>query len=352
MNDHTQILTWKRIWLILVILASTWILVSARSALIPLAVSFILAYVLYPVVDVLERWKIPRTLAIFLLLSGLGLLGVVLWVSIGPTVQSQVSAFTQKLPGYLIVLESWLDATLERFQLSPAVEWRKYVTENLSVLAQIPMAALQAGGAVLLKTTSGLLSIAVGVIYLLLIPVMTFYILRDRTQILDKCYTYVPRHYRPEVEKRLHRLDELLGSFIKGQLLISLILSALYVLGFFIVDVPLWLVLGILTGISCMFPYLEWVVALPVAVLLSAIAHQDWIHPLATAAVFGIVSPLAGVLLVPRVLGNRVGLHPVVVLSSIIIGGELMGIAGVLLAVPIAAAIKVGLEAMQDYYLT
>ena len=351
MENPSQILTWKRIWLILIFIAIIWLLVSARAALVPLAASFILAYLLQPLVDRLETWKIPRPLAVLIPLLGLGVLLVILWVTISPLVQEQISAFAQKLPGYITVIQSWLIATLDRFQLPQTNELKKYFTENLSLLGQLPMSALKTGGSVLLRTTSGLFSIAIGMVYLILIPVMTFYILRDWKKISAAFFAYVHRDYQEEVEKRVFRLDELLGSFIKGQLLIAVILSSLYVLGFFIVDMPLWLVLGIFTGIACMFPYVEWIIALPVALLLSALAHQDWLHPLATLAVFGVISPAAGALLVPRILGNRIGLHPVVVLASIMIGGELMGFAGILLAVPLAAAIKVGLEAVYDYYL-
>ena len=347
MDDQTQILTWKRIWLILILIAAVWILVSARAALVPLAASFILAYLLQPLVDTLEKWKIPRPLAVLIPLLGLGVGLFILWVSISPVVQKQVAAFAKKLPGYVTIAESWLIATLDQFELPQTAELKKYFTENLSLLGQLPVTALR----FLLRTTSGIFSIAIGMIYLVLIPVMTFYVLRDWKELWAGFFAYVHRDYRAEVEKRVFRLDELLGSFIKGQLLIACILSAFYVLGFYIVGMPLWLVMGIFTGIACMFPYVEWIVALPIALLLSGLAHQDWLHPLATLAVFGVISPIAGMALVPRILGNRIGLHPVVVLASIMIGGELMGFAGILLAVPLAAAIKVGLEAISDYYL-
>ena len=347
MDNQTQILTWKRIWLILILIAAVWILVSARAALVPLAASFILAYLLQPLVDALEKWKIPRPLAVLIPLLGLGVVLFILWVSISPVVQKQVAAFAKKLPGYVTIAESWLIATLDQFELPQTAELKKYFTENLSLLGQLPVTALR----FLLRTTSGIFSIAIGMIYLVLIPVMTFYVLRDWKELWTGFFAYVHRDYRAEVEKRVFRLDELLGSFIKGQLLIACILSAFYVLGFYIVGMPLWLVMGIFTGIACMFPYVEWIVALPIALLLSGLAHQDWLHPLATLAVFGVISPIAGMALVPRILGNRIGLHPVVVLASIMIGGELMGFAGILLAVPLAAAIKVALEAISDYYL-
>ena len=119
MDNQTQILTWKRIWLILIFIAAIWILVSARAALIPLAASFILAYLLQPLVDALERWKIPRPLAVLFPLLGLGVGLFILWVSISPVVQEQVRAFAKKLPDYINLTQSWLIATLDKIRPSP-----------------------------------------------------------------------------------------------------------------------------------------------------------------------------------------------------------------------------------------
>jgi len=350
-REAPHLLTWKRVWLILVLLAATWVLVSARAALTPLVVSFILAYLLHPLIEVLERRRVPRTAAVLLVLLGLVVVLFLLWVSIAPVVERQVASFARRLPTYVRVAEQWLATGLDRLRLGPPEEIRKYIAENLASLGQLPLEALRAGGGFLIQTTRGLLSIVVGLVYLALIPVMTFYILRDLEKISGTFFAYIHSDYREEVRKRLARLDDLLGFFIKGQLIVGLILSALYVLGFYLVDVPLWLVLGLLTGIVSMFPYVEWIVGLPLAVTLAALSHQDWIHPLAVLAVFGVVSPLGGMFIVPRVVGERVGLHPVVVIAAIMLGGELLGFVGILLAVPLAAAIKVGLEALYDYYI-
>ncbi|MBI3129322.1 MAG: AI-2E family transporter [Candidatus Tectomicrobia bacterium] len=350
-NETSVLLTWKRIWLILILIGVIWMLMNARAALTPLIISFILAYILHPLVDILERRRIPRTAAVLILLLAVALVIFVLWVSIAPLVERQFSAFAQRMPGYIKVAESWVERMVQRFQLVPAEDVRRFITQNLSSLGRLPLEALQAGGNFLLQTTRGIVSLVLGAAYLALIPVMTFYLLRDMNKLSGMLFTYIHPAFQPEVRKRLDRLDELLGSFIKGQLTVGVILSVLYVAGFYLVGLPLWLVLGLITGIVSMFPYVEWIVALPLAIGLAALAYQDWLHPLAVLAVFGVVSPVGGMFIVPRVVGDRVGLHPVVVIASIMIGGELMGFMGILLAVPLAAAIKVGLEAVYDYYI-
>lgn len=351
-RPETPLFTWKRIWLILVLIAAVWLLSSARAVLTPLVAAFILAYLLNPLASALERrCHIPRTGGVLLIIVALGVILVLLWVSVAPLVEKQIAAFGHRLPGYLRVLEGWVENLLARLQIIPAEEVKKFISENLAALGRLPLEALQTGGSVLLRTTRGLLSIARGLVFLLLVPVLMFYILRDISFFSDTFYYYIHPDYRGEVQRRLQRLDEVLGSFIKGQLIVGLILSVLYSIGFFVVGVPLWLVLGIFAGLISMFPYVEWIVGLPVVLALTALQHQDWLHPLGALIVFAIISPVAGVYLIPRVIGGKVGLHPVVVIASVLIGGELLGFVGILLAVPLAAAIKVGLEALHDYYI-
>jgi predicted PurR-regulated permease PerM len=353
MNGQEQyhLLTWKRIWLILILIASIWLVVSARAALFPIVTAFILAYLLNPIVEKMEHKKIPRAAGILILLLALGALVFLLWVSIAPVVQKQVILLSKRLPGYLRVLEGWLEAALIRLQVVPPEEVKKYLSENLGALSQIPLDALRSGGSFLLRTTKGLFSLIIGFAFLALIPILTFYILRDFGQFGKTFFKYIPPHYRDEVHRRLERLDEMMGSFIRGQFIVGITLSVLYSIGFLIVDAPFWLLLGILTGMASIFPYVEWIVGLPIAITLTAIQQQDWVHPLLVLAVFGVISPAAGMFLVPRVIGGRVGLHPVVVISAILIGGELMGFVGILLAVPFAAAIKVGIELVYDQYV-
>jgi predicted PurR-regulated permease PerM len=349
--ESQHLFTWKRIWLILILIAAIWIVISARAALFPIVTAFVLAYLLNPIVESMEKKKIPRTAAILILLLALGVILFLLWVSIAPLVKEQALAFSRRLPGYLRVVEGWLEAALVQLQVARPEEAKKFLSENLAALGQLPLDALRTGGSFLLRTTKGLLSLIIGIAFLALIPILTFYILRDFGQFGDAFYNYIPLRYRGEVHRRLKRLDEMLGSFIRGQLIVGITLSILYTLGFFLADVPFWLILGILTGMSSIFPYVEWIAGLPITLIFTAIQHQDWTHPLAVLLVFGIISPAAGMFLIPRVIGGRVGLHPVVVISSILMGGELMGFVGILLAVPFAAAIKVGIEFVYDQYI-
>ncbi len=350
-QEPQQLLTWKRIWLILIVTAAVWLVISARAALVPIFIAFIVAYLLNPIVEFLEGKKFPRTAAILVILLSLGLLIFLLWISIAPVIKVQALTFADRFPGYVRVVEGWLESGLTYFQLVPPDEAKKFISDNLAALGQLPLQLFKTGGTFLLRTTSGIFSLIIGLAYLALIPILTFYTLRDFDQFGETFFQFIHQDYRREVRLRLARLNQMLGSFIRGQLIVGLSLSALYILGFYLADVPFWLLLGLLAGLASIFPYVEWIVALPITLTFTAIQHQDWIHPLAALAVFAIISPAAGMFIIPRVIGGRVGLHPVVVIAAILMGGELMGFTGILLAVPFAAAIKVGIETVQDHYL-
>ncbi len=353
MNEQGQqnLLTWKRIWLILIVIAAIWLVISARGALVPIVAAFILAYLLNPIVEFLEGKKFPRTSAILIILLAAGLLIFLLWISIAPVIKIQALTLAERFPGYVRVVERWLESGLTYFQFVPPNEAKKFISDNLAALGQLPVQIFKSGGTFLLHTTSGLFSLIIGIAYLALIPVLTFYTLRDFDQFGETFFQFIHPDYRREVRLRLARLNQMLGSFIRGQLIVGLTLSALYILGFYLTDVPFWLLLGILTGLASIFPYVEWIVGLPITLTFTAIQHQDWIHPLLALIVFAIISPSAGMFIIPRVIGGRVGLHPVVVIAAILMGGELMGFVGILLAVPFAAAVKVGIETVQDHYL-
>ena len=343
MNEQgpQNLLTWKRIWLILIMIAAVWLIVSARAALVPIVVAFILAYLLNPIVEFLESKKLPRTFAILIILLAVGLLLFLLWISIAPIVKLQAIALAQSFPDYVRVVGGWIESALTYFQIAPPDEAKKFISERLAALGQLPVQLFKTGGTFLLRGAGGIFSLLIGLAYLALIPILTFYTLRDFDQFGETFFQFIHPDYRREVGLRLGRLNQMLGSFIRGQLIV----------GFFLTDVPFWLLLGLLAGLASIFPYVEWIVALPITIAFTAIDHQDWIHPLKALIVFAIISPAAGMLIIPRVIGGRVGLHPVVVIASILMGGELMGFVGILLAVPLAAAIKVGIEAIQDYYL-
>ena len=351
MEKNSPFMTWKRMWLVIIFGFSLWLIFSARSALTPIIFSFVFAYATQPIVEFLHQRKIPRGFGILIVLFLFVLLLTLLFIGLTPQIRAQIQSFSNNIPQYIKILELWILKFLTKLKISSQNEIQQFLSDNLNLFASVPLKTIQASSDFLLSTTKGIFSLAMSILYIGLIPVVVFYIGRDMKEISPVCLQYVHPDYRKEVEKRLFRLDELLSAFIKGQLIVGIILSMLYMLGFYFMDVPLWLLLGILTGLASMFPYVEWIIAFPIVILLTVLQHQDWAHFFGVLSIFAILSSLTGMFLVPKILGEKIGLHPIVILTSILVGGELLGFIGILLAVPIAATIRVGLEAVYDYYI-
>ncbi|MDH3745384.1 MAG: AI-2E family transporter, partial [Acidobacteriota bacterium] len=176
---------------------------------------------------------------------------------------------------------------------------------------------------------------------LIFVPVFAFYLLVDFPKVKSGISSLIPMPYREISLARVREVDQAVSSFLRGQLTIALILAAINATGLLILDVPLGLAIGLIAGLANMIPYMALIVGLAPALILAWVEHQSWLVLLGVVAVFGGAQLLEGTILSPRILSKSVNLHPVWVLLAIIAGGSLFGFFGMLLAVPVAAAIQV-----------
>ena len=173
------------------------------------------------------------------------------------------------------------------------------------------------------------------------VPVFAFYLLVDLPKLKRALLALVPIAYQEVVVARVSEVDRAISSFVRGQLVIALILAAINAIGLMILDVPFGLGIGLIAGLANMIPYMALVVGLAPALALAWAEHQELVRLLGVVAVFGGAQALEGMFLSPRILGRSVNLHPVWVLLSIIAGGSFFGLVGMLAAVPVAASIQV-----------
>jgi predicted PurR-regulated permease PerM len=146
------------------------------------------------------------------------------------------------------------------------------------------------------------------------------------------------------VGPRLSRIDRMLGQFLRGQLTVAVILAGLYSVGLTLAGVEAGVTIGMIAGLGNMVPYLGFVVGITLALVVTFLTHFDLLHLLYVVLVFGVVQSLEGTVISPRVVGERVGLHPIAVIFALFVGGDAFGFFGVLLGVPAAVAVKVALE--------
>lgn len=318
------------------LLTTVLLLWSLGPVLTPFVVAAGLAYLGDPLVDRLER-KLSRTFAVTLVFTVIFALGLLALALLAPVLMDQSAVFIRALPEWL----RWAQAHLAALGLPvPALD-----ADALRTLFSEHTA--QAGGiaAAILKplTQSGLALLGV-LANLLLIPVVTFYLLRDWDVLIEKIRALIPLAARPTVETLARETDEVLGGFIRGQLLVMAILAAYFMFGLWLAGLNLAFLIGLVAGLVAFVPYLGFIVGIGSASIAMLVQTPQLSALLPVVAVFGIGQVLESMLLTPWLVGDRIGLHPLAVIFAVMAGAQWFGFTGVLLALPAAAVIAVQLR--------
>jgi predicted PurR-regulated permease PerM len=330
-------MTWSAKVTLAVIAGLLVLLYLLGPVLTPFVISAGLAYLADPLVDRMER-RMSRTLAVTLVFLGLTAVFLPLLILLLPLLVEQVREFITNIPDYL----DWIqNKGLPAIGLYLPAEMR-LDSENIKrvVAENLP----QAGG--LAKELFGTLSRSGGAFLLfmanmLLVPVVTFYLLRDWDRLIEWLDGALPARYRDTARGLAQESDFVLSGFLRGQLLVMLSLGAIYSLGLWIVGVKLALLIGIGAGLVSFVPYLGFIAGL-LAASIAVLAQMNGLTPLlGVFAVFMIGQVVESMLLTPWLVGDRIGLHPVAVIFAVMAGGQLFGFTGVLLALPLTAVLAV-----------
>jgi predicted PurR-regulated permease PerM len=342
-------------WLVLVGAVLTgWLLYLLAPVLTPFLIAGLLAYLGDPVVDRLEKIRLKnyspsRTFAVIIVFGIMVVLGLVLLLILIPLIENQLAAFVRVFPEFI----TWLQDTLlprlaQTFDFDPAII-------NLEFVKQTVMGNWQdigsVAGKIFMKITQSGQAIFLWLAYLLLIPVVTFYLLRDWDDLLKAFHALLPRRHAPLIKKLATECDNVLSEFLRGQLMVMLSLGIIYTTGLWIAGLEFALLIGMLAGVVSFVPYLGFVVGIVVAGIAALVQFNDVIHIVYVILVFGIGQALEGMVLSPWLVGDRIGLHPVAVIFAVMAGGQLFGFFGVLLALPVAAVIVVLLRYLHSRYL-
>lgn len=316
--------------------------------LTPFLAGALLAYLGDPLADRLESLGLKRTPAVlvvfFLFTLALALLVLVLV----PLMEGQAQALARLLPRVL----EWIDRAL----LPRLAEWFDLPIEALDVesLRQVLRSHWQQAGGlaarVLGYVTSSGAALAAVLANLVLIPVVTFYMLRDWDVFMAHLRDLLPRSVEPTVTALVRESDEVLAAFLRGQLTVMLALAVIYSVGLWLAGLELALAVGLLAGLVSFVPYLGVIVGVLSAGLAMLLQTGDPMQLLPVAAVFAVGQVMEGYLLTPLLVGERIGLHPVAVIFAVLAGGQLFGFVGVLLALPVAAVLAVLLRHLHRGY--
>lgn len=334
-----------------VTLALIWVIWLLAPILTPFVASLMLAWLGDPLVDRLEaagRSRNTAVLLVFVLMTALVVAAVLILL---PMLQSQVQTLVAALPQMQVwLLDTAIPAVERRFGFTLA-EWMD--PERLIDWARSHWQA--AGGAA--ATVFGYLgrssfAVITFVVNLLLTPIVTYYFLRDWDRMVERVAALIPRDHIATVSKLAGESNEVLGAFVRGQFVVMLALGAIYASGMALVGLNLGLLIGMVAGLISFIPYLGATTGVILAVLAALVQAQGVdIKLLAgVAVVFTIGQLLESYVLTPRIVGDKIGLHPVAVIFAVMAGGQLFGFLGMLLALPVAAVANVLLRYAQERY--
>jgi len=332
------------------VVVMVWLMVALRSVTSTLLVAFFLAYILNPLVERLTRWGLSRSTAAFLvLLFGLA---VVLHIAILviPAIVQEVAAFSRAAPKYVVALHGLLVGVLERFNINVPTDWDQLTPLIIERLKQWLPRIADVGPRVLASIFVSTLHVLSAIIYVLLVPVIAFYLMVSFDDIKKGMKDLIPPYARSAIVSKAQQIDFVLAGFIRGQLTVALILAILYSVGFLVIGLELAVVIGITGGILWIIPYVGTIFALIAGSTVALAQFGDALHVAYVLIWIGMVQLMEGNLLTPRIVGKAIGLHPVIYILALIAGANLFGFVGLLVAIPVTAVTRVLLLSAVEAY--
>ncbi len=334
MIQHTK----NQLLLIFFISVVLYCLYQLTSILTPFLLGALIAYLANPVIKRLSHHHVPHLLSVivvFLLI--LGLMLFILFMLL-PMLYSQLSALVNTTPQII----AWLQES--------AVPWLKQYINIAALKATVSQNASQNSAWLLNTVLHSSHTVIDFIVQFALTIVVTFYLLRDWDHILAAGSNILPKSIKPTVLKLIKQCDEVLSAFFRGQLLVMISLCLVYSIGLTLVGLEVGPMLGIIGGMLSIVPYLGSFFILTTASLTALVQFSSWQPVLWVVLVFLLGQGLEGYVLVPYLIGNRIGLHPVAIIFAVLAGGTLFGFFGILVALPVAAVIMVLLRFIRGRY--
>lgn len=336
----------KNFIIILLVIVSGLLYVLA-PILTPFLVGALLAYLVDPMVKRLMRFHMPRLAAVIIVFLALFMAIILMLMLLIPVIEDQIITLVDVIPSVAIWLQDnslpWLK---NHFGIEEMIDIE-------SLKATLSANWMKAGGAVKTILTGILhsgLAIFAWLTNLVLIPVVTFYLLRDWDKVIKGARSLLPRSIEPTVVKLFVQCDEVLSAFFRGQFLVMLSLGIIYSIGLTLIGVKVGFIIGLVAGLASIVPYLGFIVGITTASIVAFVQFKTISALLLVWSVFAIGQTLESAFLTPKLVGDRIGLHPVAVIFAVLTGATLYGFFGVLLALPVAAIVMVLLRFLHKSY--
>jgi predicted PurR-regulated permease PerM len=340
------------LWVTLAILLVA-LLVLLGPVLTPFITAGILAYALNPGVDWLAshrlgRLRLPRAIAVMIMMALLFAFCLMLILIVVPVLEKEIPLLQQQIPVFLSSLNDLIGPRLQALGITTRLD-----VDGIKGLLSERVAAAGSGiwSSVLSSARIGGIALLGWMVTLFLIPVALFYLLLDWHPMLAKLEASVPRRWAGRVVRLAHEVDSLLAQYLRGQLLVMLVLALYYSVALGLAGLEVALPVGIITGLLVFIPYVGFGLGMILALVAAVLQFDSLQGVLIVAGIYGAGQVIEGFFLTPRLVGERIGLHPLTVIFALLAFGQLFGFVGVLLALPASAVISVALRHMRNNYL-
>jgi predicted PurR-regulated permease PerM len=339
--------------------AAAWTAIAALAVLLllvlgpvltPFLVAAVLAYALTPLVDRLDalgKGRMPRLLAVILVELLLMVVVLCLVLLIVPVLAKEIPLMREQLPVLFDRLHATLSPWLAQFGVNIALDLTSlreqlvaYLQTNWGDSFGSVWSSLKIGGSVAITVIGNAV----------LVPVALFYLLLDWKQLVRRVLELVPPRARAAVDSFTHEADEVLGQYLHGQLLVMLTMAVFYSVGLALFGLDLALPIGVFTGLAMFVPYVGFGIGLVLAVIAGLLQFASAKAFVMVGVVYGLGQVFEGFFLTPRLVGERIGLHPLAVIFALLAFGQLLGFAGVLIALPASAVLLVAIRRMRAGY--
>jgi len=334
-------------WLALAV-AAWWLLSLLSPVLLPFVVAAVMAYALHPAVEALHARRVPRWLGagVAIVLLMVVLLAVALMIV--PVVTRQLPLLREQIPPLFEQLNLWLAPWAQRYGINAEIDvnlvrdvLRRMVSGHEGELIDRLLSSLRIGGSAIAAVLGNLV----------LMPIVAYYLLLDWSGLVARCKALVPPRWQHSTQHFLDETDEVLGQYLRGQLLVMGILAVFYTVALAGVGLSLALPIGVFTGLAVFVPYLGFGLGLVLGLLAALLQFQSLTGVLLVAAVYAVGQVVESLYLTPRLLGERIGLHPIAVIFALMAFGHVFGFVGVLIALPASAVLLVAVRRLQAVYV-
>ena len=335
----------------------TWIALSLLAALTvwllgpvltPFLVGAVLAYVLHPLVERLARRRVPRAFAVALVEVVAIVLVLAVLLLIVPILSKQLPLLREQIPLLADRMNTQLSPWLARFGIDVALDTAsikafalKYLDANFEDWLATVMSSARIGGSILIAIIGNVI----------LVPMVLFYLLLDWNSLVQRAASLIPPRLRERTHAFFDECDATLGQYLRGQLLVMLALAIFYSVGLTLFGFDLAVPVGVFTGLAVFIPYVGFGLGLTLALISGVLQFTGWHGVIGVAVVFGIGQLLEGFVLVPRLVGERIGMSALTVIFALLAFGHLFGFVGVLIALPVSAVLVVAVRRLRVGYV-